>query len=50
MIGEGNINLFLRVMNVLVRVGEQDLKAGGCQRNEMSEVLHIGMCTHLKQG
>ena len=31
-------------------LGSRDLKAGGCQRNEMSEVLHIGMCTHLKQG
>ena len=34
----------------LFGLGSRDLKAGGCQRNEMSEVLHIGMCTHLKQG
>lgn len=25
-------------------------KVGGCQRNEKSEMLHIGMCTHLRQG
>lgn len=34
----------------LFGLGSRDLKVGGCQRNEKSEMLHIGMCTHLRQG